>query len=166
MFVNEFHYDNVGTDANEAIEVAAPAGTNFNSLSLYLYNGAIPGSGVVYNTTSLSGATIATVAAGSWQLAVMNYAPSSGIQNGNNDGIALVATCDDGTQQVRCGSMGCPLNICTGPVQPAPVLHQMPGRQHWIAVRSSRLVAWYSVHTMQCDLQSATDVRLAYRQCA
>ena len=28
VFINEIHYDNTGTDAGEAIEIAGPAGTN------------------------------------------------------------------------------------------------------------------------------------------
>ncbi len=28
VFINEIHYDNPGIDFNEAIEIAAPAGTN------------------------------------------------------------------------------------------------------------------------------------------
>ena len=39
VFVNEIHYDNTGTDANEAIEVAGPAGTDLSGWSLVLYNG-------------------------------------------------------------------------------------------------------------------------------
>ena len=38
-WINEFHYDNIGTDVNEFIEVAAPAGFNINSWQLILYNG-------------------------------------------------------------------------------------------------------------------------------
>ncbi len=40
VFINEFHYDDAGTDANEFIEVAAPAGTNMANYSIVLYNGA------------------------------------------------------------------------------------------------------------------------------
>jgi len=39
VFVNELHYDNAGTDAGEAIEVAGPAGTDLAGWSLVLYNG-------------------------------------------------------------------------------------------------------------------------------
>ena len=47
VFVNEIHYDNDGTDAGEAIEIAGPAGTDLSGWSLVLYNG---NGGVVYNT--------------------------------------------------------------------------------------------------------------------
>ena len=39
VFVNEIHYDNAGTDAGEAIEVAGPAGTDLTGWSIVLYNG-------------------------------------------------------------------------------------------------------------------------------
>ena len=39
VFINEIHYDNTGTDAGEAIEVAGPAGTDLTGWSLVLYNG-------------------------------------------------------------------------------------------------------------------------------
>ena len=52
VFINEIHYDNSGSDAGEAIEVAATAGTNLNGWSLALYNGS---NGTVYNTRNLSG---------------------------------------------------------------------------------------------------------------
>ena len=52
VFINEIHYDNSGTDAGEAIEVAGPAGTNLAGWTLLLYNGS---GGAVYNTIGLSG---------------------------------------------------------------------------------------------------------------
>ena len=52
VFINEIHYDNDSTDANEAIEIAGPAGTDLSGWSLVLYNGA---NGQVYDTDALSG---------------------------------------------------------------------------------------------------------------
>src|SRR5690606_33522757 len=52
VFVNELHYDNDGTDAGEAIEIAGPAGTDLGGCSIVLYNGA---NGTVYGTTALAG---------------------------------------------------------------------------------------------------------------
>ena len=52
VFVNEFHYDNAGTDEGEAIEVAGPAGTSLNGWSLVLYNGS---NGLSYATLPLAG---------------------------------------------------------------------------------------------------------------
>src|SRR5262245_43409716 len=84
VFINEIHYDNTGTDAGEAIEIAGPAGTNLSGWSLVLYNGA---GGVVYDTRALTG-TIPNQQAGFGTLA-FTYAVN-GIQNGSPDGIALV----------------------------------------------------------------------------
>ena len=48
VFINELHYDNDGTDAGEAIEIAGPAGTDLTGWSLVLYNG---NGGAPYTTT-------------------------------------------------------------------------------------------------------------------
>jgi uncharacterized protein len=84
VFINEIHYDNAGTDAGEAIEIAGLAGTDLTGWSLVLYNGT---GGVLYNTTPLSG-VIPNQAKGYGTL-VFPY-PVNGIQNGAPDGIALV----------------------------------------------------------------------------
>jgi predicted extracellular nuclease len=84
VFINEIHYDNTGTDAGEAIEIAGPAGTNLSGWSLVLYNGA---DRLSYNTLALSG-TIPNQQSGFGTLH-FNYAVN-GIQNGSPDGIALV----------------------------------------------------------------------------
>lgn len=83
VFINELHYDNVGTDAGEAIEIAGPAGTDLSQYSLVLYNGT---NGAAYGTRSLEG-TIPDLGAGYGVLA-FSY-PANGIQNGSPDGIAL-----------------------------------------------------------------------------
>ena len=36
---SEIHYDNVGTDVQEAIEVSGPAGTDLTGWTVVLYNG-------------------------------------------------------------------------------------------------------------------------------
>lgn len=51
-WINEFHYDNAGSDVGERIEVAGKAGTSLAGWSLHFYNGA---DGKVYATRSLSG---------------------------------------------------------------------------------------------------------------
>jgi predicted extracellular nuclease len=84
VFINEIHYDNTGTDAGEAIEVAGPAGTNLTGWSLILYNGA---GGASYDTKALSG-LIPDQQNGFGTLS-FSY-PVNGIQNGSPDGIALV----------------------------------------------------------------------------
>jgi predicted extracellular nuclease len=82
VFINEIHYDNAGTDAGEAIEIAGPAGTNLAGWSLVLYNG---GNGAVYDTENLSG-VIPNQQNG---FGVLSF-PADGIQNGAPDGVALV----------------------------------------------------------------------------
>jgi predicted extracellular nuclease len=84
VFINEIHYDNAGTDAGEAIEIAGPAGTDLTGWSIVLYNG---NGGAVYDTKALSG-TIPDLCSG-FGVIVQNY-PANGIQNGAPDGIALV----------------------------------------------------------------------------
>ena len=83
IWINEFHYDNSGTDQGEFIEVVS----NFDAsgYKVELYNG---GSNV-YATLLLANATLST--SGGW-----NYynIDATGIQNGPNDGFALI---DDST---------------------------------------------------------------------
>lgn len=53
VFINEIHYDNIGLDSNEGIEIAGPAGTDLAGWTIELYNG---DTSMVYGTTvSLSG---------------------------------------------------------------------------------------------------------------
>ncbi|MBD2070191.1 ExeM/NucH family extracellular endonuclease [Leptolyngbya sp. FACHB-671] len=84
-FINEFHYDNAGTDTGEAIELAGLAGTDLTGWQIVLYNGA---NGLEYSRRSLAGLTISDQENGFGTITV-TY-PSNGIQNGAPDGIALV----------------------------------------------------------------------------
>jgi DNA/RNA endonuclease G (NUC1) len=88
-FVSEIHYDNVGTDAGEAIEIEGDAGSDLTGWSLVLYNGS-PGSSTlgVYATVDLTGLTIPATCGGRG-VVVQNFAVN-GIQNGDADGWALV----------------------------------------------------------------------------
>jgi DNA/RNA endonuclease G (NUC1) len=83
--ISEFHYDNTGTDAGEAIEVSGPAGTDLTGWQLVLYNGA---NGAVYDSDPFATTPIPTTC-GTRGVVVVNY-PVNGIQNGDPDGIALV----------------------------------------------------------------------------
>ena len=84
IFINEIHYDNTGTDANEAIEIAGPAGTDLAGWTIVLYNGS---DGTVYKTTALSG--VLTDSGNGYGFINFVY-PVNGIQNGSPDGVALV----------------------------------------------------------------------------
>jgi len=82
VFINELHYDNDGTDANEKVEIAGTAGTSLTGWKVLLYNG---GDGRLYSTINLSG-TLANQCGGHGALAFA----ITGAQNGAPDGIALV----------------------------------------------------------------------------
>jgi len=82
VFINEFHYDNAGTDVNEFVEIAGLAGTDLTGWSLVLYNG---NGGAAYGTYALSG-LLADSSNGFGFVKVL----TPGIQNGSPDGFALV----------------------------------------------------------------------------
>jgi predicted extracellular nuclease len=84
VFINEIHYDNVGADVGEAIEIAGPAGTSLTGWSVVLYNGS---NGQSYGSRPLTG-TLADQGAGIGT-AKLDY-PADGIQNGSPDAMALV----------------------------------------------------------------------------
>lgn len=88
VFINEIHYDNTGADVGEGIEIAGPAGTNLACFRIYLYNGAAPGAAVVYDSIVLAG-VIPDQCNGFGTLNFPVNAPAQ-IQNGGNDGMALV----------------------------------------------------------------------------
>ncbi len=81
-WINEFHYDNDGTDTGEFFEIAGTAGLDLAGWTLYAYNG---NGGTVYNTVNLSG-VLADQQSGFGTLA-FNL---TGMQNGSPDGLALV----------------------------------------------------------------------------
>jgi uncharacterized protein len=81
--LNEFHYDNAGSDTGEFIEVRATAGGDASGLAVELYNGT---GGASYGT--LTTATAAVTTDGTYDYYVWNL-PTNGLQNGAPDGIAL-----------------------------------------------------------------------------
>ncbi len=89
VWINEIHYDNAGTDVDEFIEIAGPAGEDLTGWSIVRYNGA---NGLMYGTSTLSG-TIPDLGSSGFGVVSVLY-PVDGIQNGAPDGIALV---DNGT---------------------------------------------------------------------
>lgn len=80
--INEFHYDNEGTDVNEAVEVVAEAGADVSGWKIVFYNG---NGGSMYDSITLSG-TVSDAGNGYGFITEQQ----AGIQNGP-DGIALVA---------------------------------------------------------------------------
>jgi len=85
VFVNEFHYDNAGTDANEFVEVVVGPGYTgtLSDISLVLFNGS---GGASYGTHLLSTFTAGTVTASGHRI-FSKLIPS--IQNGDPDGLAI-----------------------------------------------------------------------------
>ena len=82
VWINEFHYDNGGSDLNEGVEIAGPAGADLSGARILLYNG---GSGTSYREIVLSG-TIDNESGGNGAL----FFDIAGIQNGAPDGLAFV----------------------------------------------------------------------------
>ncbi|AKD05112.1 T9SS type A sorting domain-containing protein [Pontibacter korlensis] len=82
VFINEIHYDNDGTDANEGVEVAGNAGADLSGWQLVAYNG---NGGGVYATINMSG-IIPNQDNGYGAI----FFPVNGLQNGAPDGLALV----------------------------------------------------------------------------
>lgn len=83
IWINEFHYDNIGDDIDEFIEIAGPEGTDLSLYSIELYSGA---TGTNYDTIMLSG-TIPDQSSG---VGTFSFVPSGDFQNGSPDGIAIV----------------------------------------------------------------------------
>ena len=82
VWINEFHYDNKGSDRNEFVEVAGTAGTDLSGWTLLGYNG---GNGEVYATVALTG----VLSAQQNGLGTLAF-DFAGLENGSPDGIALV----------------------------------------------------------------------------
>ena len=90
VFINEFHYDDSTSsgDTGERIEVVATAGESLSGYRIYLYNGSSPNSAVTYDNDPLPAGSLVSCG-GSVRIAYLSY-PTNGIQNGSNDGFALV----------------------------------------------------------------------------
>jgi DNA/RNA endonuclease G (NUC1) len=88
--ISEFHYDNASTDANERIEISGPAGVDLTGWQLVRYNGTNPAAAVPYTSPGNPplGGLIPDQCAGRGTV-VLSY-PQDGLQNGSNDGFALV----------------------------------------------------------------------------
>ena len=84
VFINEIHYDNVGGDVGEFVEIAGPAGTDLEGWSIVFYNGA--NGNTDSPAVNISGVTIDDEGDG---FGAVSFA-RTGIQNGAPDGLALV----------------------------------------------------------------------------
>ncbi len=81
VFINEFHYDNIGADEGEGVELAGSAGLSIDGWQLAFYNGT---NGSAYRTEDLAG-SFSNDQNGFGFL----YFALGGLQNGP-DGIALL----------------------------------------------------------------------------
>jgi len=81
-WINEFHYDNTGSDSGEFVEIAYTSSVTITDYQIVLYNG---NGGATYDTDPVPNGSCS----GNVCFSVLNY-PSNGIQNGSPDGIALV----------------------------------------------------------------------------
>lgn len=81
-WINEIHYDNASSDADEGIEIAGSAGTSLDGYTLIGYNGS---SGSMYKSVSLDG-VIPDLGGGGGT----RWFDISGLQNGGPDGIVLM----------------------------------------------------------------------------
>ena len=90
VFINEFHYDDATAsgDVGEKIEVVATAGETLSNYRIYLYNGSTPSAATSYDNDLLPAGSLVSCG-GSVRIGVLSY-PTNGIQNGSNDGFALV----------------------------------------------------------------------------
>ncbi|MEN5117999.1 endonuclease [Luteimonas sp. TWI662] len=89
VFVNELHYDNAGADAGEAVEIVATAGEDLAGYRLWLYNGSnAPNAATTYANVAVPAGQARNCGA-AVSIATVTF-PRDGLQNGPNDGIALV----------------------------------------------------------------------------
>ncbi|MGH8026477.1 MAG: endonuclease, partial [Pseudoxanthomonas sp.] len=75
-------------DVGERIEVVATAGETLSTYRIYLYNGSSPSAATTYDNDLVPAGSLVSCG-GSVRIATLSY-PSNGIQNGANDGMALV----------------------------------------------------------------------------
>ncbi len=90
-WINEFHYDNAGTDGNEFVEIIieTPNLYTLSDFRLDLYNGNGGGSYDTKNVgTDLTTGSTYNEGGSSFTLYYVDF-PSNGIQNGPPDGLAL-----------------------------------------------------------------------------
>ncbi len=91
VFINEIHYDDrtASGDTGERIEVMATAGESLSGYRIYLYNGTSSTTAATFYDNDLVPAGSLVACGATVRVATVTY-PVNGIQNGSNDGIALV----------------------------------------------------------------------------
>ena len=91
VFINEIHYDDstASGDTGERVEVMATAGESLSGYRLYLYNGTSSTTAATFYDNDLVPAGTLVACGATVRVATVAY-PVNGIQNGANDGFALV----------------------------------------------------------------------------
>lgn len=87
-WINEFHYDNAGTDSDEFIEIAGTAGLNLSGWTIVLYNGPVT-YGTAVNLSTAAPSSVIPNLENCFGVVSITY-PTDGLQNGGSDGFALV----------------------------------------------------------------------------
>lgn len=87
-WINEFHYDNDGTDMNEGIEVVIENPGTLSAYTITLYNG--NGGGTYNSAITLDQFTVGNTH-GNFTIYSFMF-PTNGLQNGAPDGFALSYT--------------------------------------------------------------------------
>ena len=85
--INEFHYDNVGTDEGEFIEIRVGEGQDASGLTVELYNGS---DNELYGRNDIFSLPTDPVSTSDGYDYYLIELPANGLQNGSPDGIALV----------------------------------------------------------------------------
>ena len=86
-FISEFHYDNVGGDTGEFVEVCVPPGSSAAGFELVLYNG---NGGAPYDTFDLDAVPSSNICVDPVDGNTYYLIDTPGLQNGAPDGLALV----------------------------------------------------------------------------
>ena len=86
VFINEIHYEDIGPDMDEFVEIAGTAGLNLAGYTLELYNGATGG---LYGGSPINLTGIIPNEAGGAGAIDFQFS-TNGLQNGSPDGLALV----------------------------------------------------------------------------
>lgn len=87
LFINEIHYDNIGSDVAEGVELVGLPGLDISGWSLAFYNGS---DGSIYKQHEIDQAF-----KDSAQQASILHLAISGLQNGPADGVALLNSLDE-----------------------------------------------------------------------
>lgn len=93
VFINEFHYDKSGDDTDEFVELVACPGYvgEVSDIDIVFYNGSAAASATVYRTLNLANDFTAGATSSGYRFFSVMLSQDS-IQNGGNDGFAVVNT--------------------------------------------------------------------------